>query len=276
MATFAYLGEERDDAVLTRLYTHIKADDLYRVIAPGSFDAVLDTQPLKELIARSVTRDTIQRVAEAHRQGRRLYVATFDLDANQLVIWPLSKIAADGGEKCIEHYREILLASASVPVVFPPVTIDGDLHVDAGLREVLFVRSAMLGIGKAFDAEPAAVAGGPPTVYAIVNGPLHASPKAMPDGILDIGLRSLQLYTESQQLFNLREAAHVAMAHHPQFAFKYLAEPDALEDADEPGVSIDFSTQRMNQLYTAGEALGKRASSWSEGLPRLDGDPVKS
>jgi predicted acylesterase/phospholipase RssA len=54
MATFAFLGEERDDAVLAQIYTHVRAGDLYRIIAPGSFDAVLDTQPLKGLLARSM------------------------------------------------------------------------------------------------------------------------------------------------------------------------------------------------------------------------------
>ena len=55
---------------------------------------MLDTKPLQRLIAYHVTPEVIRRVA-AHRQGRRLYVATFDLDANQTVIWPLSKLAAE-------------------------------------------------------------------------------------------------------------------------------------------------------------------------------------
>jgi hypothetical protein len=271
MATFAFLGEERDDTALRDVYTRITASDIYRVLAPGTFDSMLDTEPLKRLIDRCVTPEVIRRVAAAHRDGRRLYVATFDLDANQLVIWPMSRLAAEKGDACLQRYRAILLASASVPVIFPPVTIDGDLHVDAGLREVLFVRSAMLGIGKAYDARPVKGSDSP-TVYVIVNGPLRAAPKAMSDGILDIGLRSLSLYTESQQLFNLREAAHVALGHSPPFGFKYVTEPEALEDAADVGVSVEFDMKRMERLYAGGELLGASPSAWAQGLPPLDND----
>ncbi|MDB5330417.1 MAG: hypothetical protein JWP03_1568 [Phycisphaerales bacterium] len=277
MATFAFLGEERDDAALRAVYTGTNAGDVFRVIAPGSFDAVLDTAPLRQLIARYVTADVVRRVAAQHQRGRRLYVATFDLDANQLVIWPLSKMAAEGGDKCLNRYRAVLLASASVPVFFPPVTIDGDLHVDAGLREVLFLRAAMLGIGKAYDARPPADrAAGPPVVYVIVNGGLHAAPEAVPDGIAAIGMRSLALYTESQQLFNLREAAHVALCHQPAFGFNFVAEPDSLNDADDQGVMMAFDSKRMLRVYAAGEALGASPMPWQRGLPPLDGDPKTS
>jgi hypothetical protein len=274
MATFAFLGDERDDAALRAVYTGTNAGDVFRILAPGSFDALLDTEPLRQLIARYVTPEVVKRVAAEHRRGRRLYVATFDLDANQLVVWPLSKMAAESGDKCLERYRAVLLASASVPVLFPPVTIDGDLHVDAGLREVLFVRQAMLGIGNAYDAcEASGRAGEPPTVYVIVNGGMHAPPKAVGDGLAEIGARSLAVYTESQQLFNLREAAHVALSHRPAFGFKFVAEPDTLIDADEAGVSLAFDTKRMNKLYAAGEALGASGAPWSEGLAPLDDDP---
>ncbi|HET6248093.1 MAG TPA: patatin-like phospholipase family protein [Tepidisphaeraceae bacterium] len=272
MATFAFLGEPRDDDALRDVYTHTSNADVFRIFAPGSFDAVLDTEPLKRLIARYVTADVINRVAAAHRKGRRLYVATFDLDADQLVVWPLSRLAAQGGENCLQQYRQILLAAASVPVLFPPVTIDGDLHVDAGLREILFVRSAMLGIGKAFDAN-AAHHDQPPTVYAIVNGPLRETPQAVPDGVMDIGLRSLNLFIESQQIFNLREAAHVALSHKPPFGFKYLAESDALQQESDSAVAIGFDPARMKILYDAGLRLGEKAGAWNEGLPALDGDP---
>ena len=271
MATFAFLGEERDDAALREVYTKTTPTDIVRIFAPGSFDAVLDTEPLQRLIAKHVTAETIRRVAAAHRQGRRLYVATFDLDANQLVIWPMSRMAAEQGDACIARYRAVLLASASVPVLFPPVTLDGDLHVDAGLREVLFLRSAMLGIGKAMDAGGAGTS--PPTVYVIVNGKMHAAPKAVPDGIAAIGMRSLELYTDSQQLFNLREAAHVALCHRPAFGFQYVTEPDALDEGDDSPVSVTFDRKRLERLYTAGEALGASRSGWSQGLPPLDGDP---
>ena len=96
MATFVFLGEEQDDANLREVYTHIRDKD----IMDGPFNlgppnSIFDTKPLQKLIAKYVTPQAIQRVAAAHDQGRRLYVATVELDTGALVIWPLSKIAAD-------------------------------------------------------------------------------------------------------------------------------------------------------------------------------------
>ena len=163
MATFAFLGEERDDAVLRQVYTQTRDGDVMDgPFTPGPPNSVFDTGPLRRLIARYVTRDVIERVAAAHREGRRLYVATVELDTGAVVVWPLSRIASEAvapggtGETGVERFRTILLAAAAIPVLFPPVEIDGGLHVDAGLRETVFLRAGMLGDSSAESARATA------------------------------------------------------------------------------------------------------------------------
>ena len=48
----------------------------------------------------------------------------------------MSLIAKDGN---LELYRQVLLASASFPIVFPPVEIDGHLFVDGAARSNIVV-----------------------------------------------------------------------------------------------------------------------------------------
>ena len=279
MATFAFLGEPRDDAVLRYVYTRTRDADVHDgPFTIGPPDSVFDTGPLKRLIARRVTDETIDRVAAAHRAGRRLYVATVDLDAGAVVIWPLSRIAAAGGPGHRERFRQILLAAASIPVFFPPVRIDGDLHVDAGLREAVFLREAMLGLARAYDAMPADArrrdGGDPPVVWAIINDKLEIAPQAVGDDLVDIGARSLMLFTQSLLFFNVRGVAHVAAAHDPPFVFRYVSVPSDVED--DPGPSVFepmFDPRRMQRLYAAGAARGVRGNAWRQGPPPPDDDP---
>jgi hypothetical protein len=84
----------------------------------------------------------------------------------------------------------------------------------------------------------------------------------------------LALFIESQQIFNLREAAHVALSHRPAFGFKYLAEPDSLQGTEDSPVALGFDPKRMTMLYEFGRKTGEKPSAWSEGLPPLDGDPA--
>jgi hypothetical protein len=285
MATFAFLGEPRDDAELRDVYTHLRDQDVMDgPFGPGPPNSVFDTAPLKRLIARRVTDQSIRRVAAAHRSGRRLYVATVELDSGSAVIWPLSKIASDAvspGESAaavnpagVQRFRQILLAAASIPVIFPPVEIDGGLHVDAGIREAIFLRQAMLGFRKAYGDTQSDDDGDSPTVWAIVNAKLRSSPEPVADDLLHIGVRSLGLYTESLQIFNLRNAAHIAAGHTPPFRFRWLAESDNLNSSESAGLlGPMFDPKVTTKLYQAGESIGQSGElHWHDGTPQLDQD----
>jgi hypothetical protein len=285
MAAFAFLGEPRDDDELRDVYTHLRDQDIMDgPFGPGPPNSVFDTAPLQRLIARRVTDQSIRRVAAAHRSGRRLYVATVELDSGSAVIWPLSKIAFDAvspdndgaavDPAGVQRFRQVLLAAASIPVIFPPVEIDGGLHVDAGIREAIFLRQAMLGFRKAYD-DAQLEHQEPPTVWAIVNAKLRSSPEPVADDLLHIGVRSLSLYTESLQIFNLRDAAHLAAAHDPPFRFRWLAEPDQLDASPSAGpIGPMFEPKVTSKLYQAGEMIAQsKDTPWRDGVPKLDEDP---
>ena len=73
-------------------------------------------------------------------------MATTDLDKHETVLWNLGVIAHHGGERRAHLFRDVLMASASVPGVFPPVLIrvrEGgveydEMHVDGGVTTSVF------------------------------------------------------------------------------------------------------------------------------------------
>ena len=120
-ATYAFLGPEYD-TLIEKLYTSITDQDVYRNRNPFSAlfgDSLRDTSPLRRMIESWIDSELLARVAEEHRKGRRLYIATTDLDATRLVTWDMGAIAASDRGDRLQRYRDVLLASAAIPVAFP-------------------------------------------------------------------------------------------------------------------------------------------------------------
>src|SRR5207253_823115 len=126
------------------LYTHIQANDVFRVRAWVTIpfkDAVASSAPLQELIDSQVNQDLMNQVAAEHRKGRRLYVGTTNLGTRRLIIWDMGAIACRPCPEGCRLFRDVLLASCSVPGIMPPVRfeieVDGrkatELHADGGV-----------------------------------------------------------------------------------------------------------------------------------------------
>ena len=127
MAPFAFLGP-RYDAALHEFYTTTTTRDIFAIGSILSIlisllrgDSLADTGPLAALIARHVDAEFLRQVADAHDRGRRLYIGTVDLDSQAFVVWNMGLIAANGNAEALDLFRKVMLASASIPIVFPPV-----------------------------------------------------------------------------------------------------------------------------------------------------------
>ena len=144
MAPFVFAGKRYDEALRSN-YTKVSAADVFE--AGRSSESFVDSWPLKDTIAKQVTPALLEDVAAEHRRGRRLFIATFDLDAERPVIWNMGAIAAHGGPDALALFRTVLLASTAVPGAFPPVLINveangkhfAELHVDGGIGGQFFV-----------------------------------------------------------------------------------------------------------------------------------------
>src|SRR5581483_7162489 len=142
-APFAFLGRTYDQQ-LRDIYTQTGAGDVFAkrpfVLAAIGSDALTDSAPLRSMIAHYVDQDLVQRIAEEYRKGRLLFILTTNLDQGRPVIWNVGAIASSNHPQARDLIVDVLLASASIPAVFPPVMLDvtvggekhQEMHVDGG------------------------------------------------------------------------------------------------------------------------------------------------
>lgn len=120
-APFVFLGP-RWDGRLKEAYTGgqatglLKSRGLRALVGSGVFSGL----PLRELVESNVDEALLAEVAAEHAKGRLLLVATTDLDAQRGVIWNMGAIAERGGPEALALFRDVLIASASIPGAFPP------------------------------------------------------------------------------------------------------------------------------------------------------------
>src|SRR5262247_3392214 len=156
------------------MYTGITKGDIYADrgvfnLLSGA-ESLKDTAPLHAMLVKYVTAETLKRVAEAYDQNRMLFIGTTNIDYGQTWIWNMSLIAKAGN---VDLYRKVLLASASFPIVFPPVNIDGHLFVDGAARSNLVV-PGMFG-----SQRPNPPLHGPGNLFLIDNGKVTEPPAAL-------------------------------------------------------------------------------------------------
>lgn len=273
IATYAFLGQQYD-ATMVRLYTSVTDRDIYRrrpIAAVLWSDSAASSAPLKKLIDAQVDDEIIAAVAQAHTEGRRLYVGTTNIDTRRLVIWDMGAIASSGRPDAKELYRKILLASASVPGFFPPVPIDievngrtyTEMHVDGGATTGLFLRASTLHLPpEALKAGKQPLAGS--DVYVIDAGKLYADPTCIHRRTIRIGGSALTSLVYSQtrgELFRIYTLCKLGGMNY------HLA--SIPEDFKLGSDSMSFDRTEMRRLYNAGVAVTTDGRAWRDTPPGI-------
>ena len=171
VAPLAFLGPEWD-AEMADIYTGGAGEGLLRPRLLGAVfgSSLYSGAPLKRIIERYADDRMIQAVATEAAKGRLLLVATTDFATGEPVIWDLGSIALHGGQQAGPLLRTVLLASSSVPGMFPPVKIKfraggiehEETHIDGGVTLPFFIFPA------AADLPAASAQGNQATLVRIV------------------------------------------------------------------------------------------------------------
>lgn len=266
MAPFAFLGAEFDGA-LREFYTTTRTGDIFvlgsvlRQLLVG--ESFADTTPLAALIERHVDAELLRRIAEAHRRGKRLYIGSADLDARRFVIWNMGLLADSGRPEALELFRKIMLASASIPVAFPPVffTVEAggarfdEMHVDGGVGARVFINGGVFGVG-AFR-ERGGLGLGREDIYIIHNGQLEPPPEPVRRSLPSIALRVIDAAGRAAITGDLLRIHGHALQE--DAGFRWVTIPnDVTLDASEV-----FDPVQMGQLYAIGYRIGVTANPWS-------------
>jgi hypothetical protein len=145
MAPLAFLGPQYDgqlQAVFGSLAGN-KSPNLNFLAALFGGSSIASNGPVLEAIRSIITPATLTAIGKEHVKGRRLLIGTTNLDAERPVIWDIGAIAVSQIPNRLELVQQIILASAAVPGVYPPVLIDvrvaggqfDELHVDGGVTQ---------------------------------------------------------------------------------------------------------------------------------------------
>ncbi len=266
IAPFAFLGPD-EDAELKRLYTTISAKDIFRTrfaLAIPASPSAASTKPLARLIAGVATDALIDRVAREHARGRRLFIGTANLDAQRMVIWNMGAIAASKAPNRYVLFRQVLLASSSIPGVFPPVMIQAEaggrtiseMHVDgATTAQILTLPD------DALTGDNPGSAARPRHIYMIVNGKLNGefhlvTPKTIPIASQSFSLNLRSTFVDTIDLNYL-----YATARGIAFSLSFIPK-------DFPnGNNKLFDTAYMRSLYDYGLKLGLSGDIWKKQPP---------
>ena len=217
IAPFAFLGPEYD-AKLKEAYTTISDKDIYKVpgklkllLNLGRIEGVASTEPLAELLTRIIDDQMIQAIAVEHNKGRRLLVGTTQLDAQRQVIWDMGAIAASGHPDAPKLFRQVLRASASIPVAFNPVYIKvkaggqeyDEMHVDGGVRAEVMLYEAALNLFTTKKKLGSPIPDRPRKLYLIRNAQVYPEYESIKPYIGDIGTRAICSLTKYQGVGDL-------------------------------------------------------------------------
>jgi len=276
MGTFAFLGPEFDGE-LERFYTSTSNADIFsdRGLSGLLGDAMKDSKPLKQLIEFNIDERIINAVAEEHQRGRRFLVGTTNLDSARLVVWDMGAIATSDRPDRLQRFRDVLLASSSIPMVFPPVYFPVEwegktywqMHVDGGAVVVVFLSGFVVDelnrlTGLRTERGDAAV-----DLYIILNDVLADRVPEEPVeptvfGIAEGFVRSLSTAATEDTLVRLYRATRGI-----GYGFHFASIP-----ADYPNnlPATHFAPDKMRHLFDYAQARAASGYPWAQQPPSLD------
>lgn len=270
IAPYVFLGPGYDRQ-LAELWTTFDANSVAtpQVLAGllGA-EAIADSTPLRNLIASHVDRRMLSRIAQEYRNGRVLMIGTTNLDAQRQVIWNMGEIAAAASRdpEAVELFRDVLLASASLPGIFPPVHVKvrvgnqvfEEMHVDGGPTRQVFLAPTQFSL-RTFDK----LYPQPPIrrVYVVRNGKLAPVYEAVQANTLAISARSLFTVTKNQSLGDINQIYAMTQRDGAEFRLASIPASFTAQSAQ------PFDSAYMKALFEVGYKLGRQGDAWARTPP---------
>jgi hypothetical protein len=228
---------------------------------------------MKEKINEVVTPELMSEVAVAHRNGRRLYIGTTELESKRAVVWDMGEIACRGTPQDLELFRSIVLASAAIPGFFPAVKIrvnvNGQMleerHIDGGVSNALFFRAPYMSpeemMQPGHDHKQALYG---TDLYIMVAGKLFADPEPVRGLSLTVAASSVSTVIYSQTRGDLLRLYTISLL--TGMNFKMSAIPP---DFPAPTSSTNFDPVEMTKMFDEAYRLAREGKLWRKDPPGI-------
>jgi hypothetical protein len=231
--------------------------------------ADLRRQSLVDLVDRFVDARLLAAVAEEHARGRRLFIVTTNLDAQRGVVWDMGAIAA-GGPGRRELFRDVLVASASIPGVFGPTFIEveanghrfREMHVDGGAtKQVFILPDVVLANGVGLSGPK----GASTRVWVVINNHITPQFEVVEAGLLPTISRSFSTLLKNDAKDTLIAAEAYVGRERFNLTFIDTAFDDWLKA--NPNIQPGFNTAYMQALYRYGYEKAVSGHLWTKQVP---------
>lgn len=265
IAPYAFLGSAFDHT-LVELYTSGVARDLVdlKFLPRGLLgSSLLSQEPLRTMVERYLTRGTLERIAAEHRKGRRLLVLTSNLDSQRAVIWNMGAIADSGRPDALKLFQDVIIASASLPGLYPAVLIKAtaggrtfeEMHSDGGsATQILTIPEGW--IANAQDDEWPK--GHKFNMYILVNNALMPEFALTTNNTFIVMAKASSLLIKSQTRSALLATYAYAQKTGIRFHMASIDVPVSHELTD------PFNTNYMRAIYNLGYAQMAHGSLWKD------------
>ncbi len=262
IAPFAFLGPSYDGQ-LKAIYTDgiasslVQAPDFLRVLTGGS---LFGQGRLLDLVSRYVDPEMVEAIAREHRKGRRLYVVTTNLDSKRGVVWNVGAIAVSGRPGSIDLIRQVIAASASVPIVFSPELIDAEAggHVFQEMHADGNVTTSVFTLPQRYLAaqRKTPLSGG--AIYIVMNTAIEPKFSVVEDLNIKITAASIDTLLTQTTLEGLLATYAYTQANHVDFNVTSISPADISDGAQ------TFDTAYMRRLYDIGYSAASRGGFWQK------------
>lgn len=267
IAPFAFIGSDTDTELERILTSGIagKMDSPKHLLSGILGQSLYSAKPLHDLISEFVDDDFLRRIADRHRTGARLFVATTNLDAQRGMVWDMGAIAASGQPGAKDLFARVLAASASIPAVFPPtminVTANGrqfqELHADGGVTRLIYLFPETI----LTNPSAARLPSGPrPRIYAVVNETLAPVFGVTEDRAFSVARRAYATLVKAGVQSTLSAAYEFTVANGIDLNIAFI------DQSFPSDPKIPFDPVYLNKVLSLGKSKGQTAD-WMKKPP---------
>lgn len=265
IAPFAFIGQAGDRQLET-IYTNGELEKILgrpNVFAAVSGPALYSADGVERLIAQYVNDRLLTKIKEEHAKGRRLLIATANIDASQLTIWDMGAIASISGKQALELFRRIVRAAIAIPGALAPVEITShigdrnftELHGDAGVLSYFYVEPKLI--------PTAYLRGGknrrPARIDIVLHNQIETPATNVEARTLKLAARSVSELTRTSMRLLLDKT--IVQAKVSGIELRYTAIPRDWQTV----TSIQFDTRYMRRTFDLGYQRARDENLWLTG-----------
>ena len=195
-----------------------------------------------------------------------MLIGTTNLYALRPVLWRIQHIADSGQPNALALIRNVLLASASLPIAFPPVRIeveaDGrrydEMHIDGGPAAQVFLYPPELSWSLFLDKFDVPAK---PNVYLIRNSRLKPHWETTKPRVLPIAMRTMTSLIRTQGIGDMFRV--YLSSQRDGMNFHVIHIPGSFTRRPKEQFDRDY----MRKLFDVGRQLGRSKTPWHREPP---------